>query len=87
MPIAMCAILLLACSSIMCLVGFFVGRCARKLPIIDDNLPWTMHRGYMQRTTDGNQTIISCEPDPIRWGRKLGVSCSTGQRSVKVDAA
>jgi hypothetical protein len=24
--------------------GFFVGRCARKLPVIDDKLPWTIHR-------------------------------------------
>ena len=27
------------------LFGFFVGRCARKMPIIDDNLPWAIHRG------------------------------------------
>ena len=27
------------------LFGFFVGRCARRLPVIDDNLPWTLHRG------------------------------------------
>jgi hypothetical protein len=29
------------------LFGFFVGRCARKLPVIDDNLPWTVHRGQL----------------------------------------
>ncbi len=67
MPIVTCMILLLACSSIMCLFGFFVGRCARKLPIIDDNLPWTMHRGHMQRTIDSNQTMISSEPDSACW--------------------
>ncbi len=27
------------------LFGFFVGRCARKMPIIDDRLPWAIHRG------------------------------------------
>ena len=25
--------------------GFFLGRCARKIPIIDDKLPWAIHRG------------------------------------------
>jgi hypothetical protein len=29
----------------MGLFGFFVGRCARKLPVIDDKLPWAIHRG------------------------------------------
>jgi hypothetical protein len=29
--------------------GFWIGRCARKLPIIDDNLPWTMHREQAPR--------------------------------------
>jgi hypothetical protein len=28
----------------MGLFGFFVGRCARKLPVIDDKLPWAIHR-------------------------------------------
>ena len=28
----------------MSLFGFFVGRCARKLPVIDDKLPWAIHR-------------------------------------------
>ena len=31
---------LVAASFVMCLFGFFVGRCARKLPVIDDKLPW-----------------------------------------------
>lgn len=25
--------------------GFLAGRFARKLPVIDDALPWTLHRG------------------------------------------
>jgi hypothetical protein len=29
------------------LFGFFVGRCARKLPVIDDKLPWAIHRGQV----------------------------------------
>jgi hypothetical protein len=36
---------LVAASAVTGLLGFFVGRCARRLPVIDDNLPWTMHRG------------------------------------------
>jgi hypothetical protein len=35
----------LAMSFVMSLFGFFVGRCARKLPVIDDKLPWAIHRG------------------------------------------
>jgi hypothetical protein len=27
--------------------GFFVGRCARKLPVIDDKLPWAIHRSQL----------------------------------------
>lgn len=37
-------ILLPTCSLAMWLLGFLIGRCARKLPIIDNNLPWTMNR-------------------------------------------
>ena len=66
MPILICMPLLLVCSSIMCLFGFFVGRCARKLPIIDDNLPWTMHRGYII-TRHNNQTPTSPESGPAQW--------------------
>jgi len=40
--------LLLSCSLALGLFGFFVGRCARRLPIIDDNMPRAMHRTAMQ---------------------------------------
>ena len=42
------ALLFLACSSAIGLFGFFVGRCARKLPVIDSHLPWTLHRAEIQ---------------------------------------
>jgi hypothetical protein len=45
------ALLLLSCSLVLGMFGFFVGRCARRLPIIDDNMPWTMHRSAMHRGT------------------------------------
>lgn len=36
---------LLVSSSTLGLFGFFVGRCARKLPVIDNHVPWAIHRG------------------------------------------
>lgn len=42
-----CLLLVPACSVIMGLLGFWVGRCARRLPMIDDNLPWTLHRSQV----------------------------------------
>lgn len=29
------------------LFGFLFGRCARKLPIVDETLPWTLHWGQV----------------------------------------
>jgi hypothetical protein len=47
MTIAIYAALLPVCSFIIGIFGFFVGRCARKIPILDDNLPRTLHRGQL----------------------------------------
>jgi hypothetical protein len=44
MEIAIYAALLPVCSFTVGLFGFFVGRCARKIPILDDNLPRALHR-------------------------------------------
>ena len=35
---------LVASSSTVGPFGFFVGRCARRIPVLDDNLPWAIHR-------------------------------------------
>ena len=43
------AIMSAASSLAVFLFGFWIGRCARKLPIIDDKLPWTMHREQAPR--------------------------------------
>ena len=43
-------IIWLVSSVILCLFGLFVGRCARKLPVIDDKLPWTIYH----RSDDAN---------------------------------
>jgi hypothetical protein len=66
MPVLACTVLTLACSLAMCLFGFFVGRCARKLPIIDDKLPWTMHRSYIRQNAD-NEAPTSPQPGPGCW--------------------
>jgi hypothetical protein len=67
------AILLPACSFAMALFGFFVGRCARKLPIIDDNLPWTMHRSQIPPIIEVSQypptptsSAVASNPQSIR---------------------
>jgi hypothetical protein len=43
-------LLLPTCSVVMGLLGFWIGRCARKLPILDDKLPWTLHRNQIPTT-------------------------------------
>ncbi len=37
--------------------GFWIGRCARKLPLVDDNLPWTIHREQAPRCSG------TCKPN------------------------
>lgn len=55
MLFAIYLLLLPACSLTMGLFGFFVGRCARKLPILDNNLPWAMHRSQVPFTLEDSQ--------------------------------
>jgi len=52
------------CSAVMGLLGFWIGRCARRLPIIDDKLPWTLHRNQIP-AADTN--TAKPEPAPPRW--------------------
>jgi hypothetical protein len=47
------AAILLVCSLSLSIFAFWIGRCARKLPVIDNNLPWTMSRGNDLRCTAG----------------------------------
>jgi hypothetical protein len=51
----------LNCAFIMCLFSFWLGRCARRLPVIDDNLPWTISRDKARR----------CPACPAACGRPL----------------
>jgi hypothetical protein len=32
---------------VSCALAFLVGRCARRLPFLDDRIPWTMCRGQL----------------------------------------
>lgn len=41
-------------SFILWVFGFFVGRCARKVPILDDKLPRALYRGQAPR---GDPTV------------------------------
>jgi len=51
----------LTCSFFLCLFSFFVGRCARKLPIIDDGLPWTMSRSQFPCAAEDNPAVGGIE--------------------------
>lgn len=60
-------ILGLAYSFSLCLFSFWAGRCARKLPIIDDKLPWTMSRAQPPSCTEDCKMQNSAHPDPPCW--------------------
>jgi hypothetical protein len=68
MAMLFCALLLPAYSAIVGLLGFWIGRCARRLPIIDDKLPWTLSRGQIP-------TVIEDPAEPetglARWPQRV----------------
>jgi hypothetical protein len=57
----------LACSFGLCLFGFFVGRCARRLPIIDSRLPWTLSRGQIMRACEKEQEMSAHRQGKPSW--------------------
>jgi hypothetical protein len=61
----------LACSVGLCLFGFFVGRCARKMPIIDSRLPWTLSRDQILRGDDKQQRECEHLPGKPSWPDNL----------------
>ncbi|GEM_PF-2410224 len=74
MVIVIYTVLWPACSFILCIFGFFVGRCARKIPILDSNLPRALHRGELppkDSTAIREQTAgdTRCPADDLRIGR------------------
>jgi hypothetical protein len=63
-------ILWLAIAIALCLFGFFLGRCARKLPFIDNRLPWTLSRDQVSRAeqqSQQNQQACDNRPDKPHW--------------------
>jgi len=60
-------ILGLAYSFSLGLFSFWAGRCARKLPIVDDKLPWTMSRAHAPRCTADCKMRNSAPSDPPCW--------------------
>jgi hypothetical protein len=60
-------ILWVACSVGLCLFGFFVGRCARKLPIIDSKLPWTLSRDQVMRSYEEQRSACEHRQDKPSW--------------------
>jgi hypothetical protein len=57
----------LACSVGLCLFGFFVGRCARKLPIIDSKLPWTLGRDQVMSSDENRKPTCEHMLDKPSW--------------------
>jgi hypothetical protein len=66
MLVAIFLLVLPICSLTMGLFGFFVGRCARKLPIIDNHLPWTMLRSQLPRHRPGPGIKTAQDTMPLR---------------------
>ena len=56
--------------------GFFLGRCARKLPFIDDRLPWTLSRDQVIRANRQSQRLCGASADKM--------ATLSGMRSLSV---
>jgi hypothetical protein len=60
-PVVLGIAFFLICSLPLSVFSFWIGRCARKIPIIDNNLPWTMRRARALRCTAScKRTSASC---------------------------
>jgi len=52
---------------VMCILSFWIGRCARRLPIIDDNLPWTISLDQAARCSANCKETCIRPSGPPRW--------------------
>ena len=74
MFVAEYALLIIICSFGLGLFGFLLGRCARKIPIVDNRMPWTMSAGEAQRhgeegkSPSASMSLSMTERDTT-WGR------------------
>lgn len=74
----------LICSFFLCLFSFFVGRCARKLPIIDDGLPWAMSRSQFPCVAEENPAATGIE----QKGKQISPpGTSHGRRGTAIKSA
>ena len=62
------------------MLAFLVGRRARKLPFLDDRIPWTMRRDQAPRATDDTWTIADPRvfPHPQARDRELPSNLDPG---------
>ena len=64
MELAVIIFFALACSAVMSIVAFMIGRCARKLPI-DEMLPRVVHSARFSPDRDGPRRVP--EPAQPSW--------------------
>jgi hypothetical protein len=58
----------LTSSFLICLLSFWTGRCARRLPVIDDHMPWTMSRDQAPRCPADCNAQHPAPSDATPWG-------------------
>jgi hypothetical protein len=66
------AALSLICVPVLCLFSFWIGRCSRRLPIIDDGLPWTLRLDEVPRCAGDCAETHDQSPDPRLWPSDAG---------------
>jgi hypothetical protein len=49
------------------LLGFLAGRFGRKLPLLDDALPWTLHWGEILRDESRSARPYDHHPRALPW--------------------
>lgn len=52
---------------ILFVFGFWIGRYGRRIPVIDDNLPWTISRDQAPRCFDACQAQNPARQEPRNW--------------------
>jgi hypothetical protein len=77
------AVVLLASSAALFIFGFWVGRCARKLPIIDQGLPWTMHRTQSHNCPAECTESDTPPPEEPRWPDLPALRLAPTARTVR----
>lgn len=61
------AALSLFCVLVLCLFSFWAGRCGRRVPIIDDCLPWTLRLDEAPPCAEDCVEVHYQAPDVPRW--------------------